>query len=223
MREIFVSDDYFFNLEVSFIMETRDKEKLLKLVKQKHSWEIQDNLSASTKRNDLLIWNVLYTQEIIKNGVSKQYLHPVYNKYYKSIQLLSSLAELQDIECKMIHSYFDILTHSLEAAGHTMVNKMISYLYLHIEDKIILSDMAAAVNLSIGYMCQCFKEALGMSIMNYNKKIKIERAQVLLTGTDYSILEIATLLGFCDQSNFCKAFKQITGMSPSKYRSLDCK
>ena len=223
MREIFVSDDYFFNLEVSLIMETRDKEKLLKLVKQKHSWEIQDNLSASTKRNDLLIWNVLYTQEIIKNGVSKQYLHPVYNKYYKSIQLLSSLAELQDIECKMIHSYFDILTHSLEAAGHTMVNKMISYLYLHIEDKIVLSDMAAAVNLSIGYMCQCFKEALGMSIMNYNKKIKIERAQVLLTGTDYSILEIATLLGFCDQSNFCKAFKQITGMSPSKYRSLDSK
>ena len=221
MREIFVSDDYFFNLEVSLIMETRDKEKLLKLVKQKHSWEIQDNLSASTKRNDLLIWNVLYTREIIKNGISKQYLHPIYNKYYKSIQLLSSLTELQDIECKMIHSYFDILTHSLEAAGHTMINKMISYLYLHIEDKIVLSDMAAAVNLSIGYMCQCFKEATGMSIMNYNKKIKIERAQILLTGTDYSILEIATLLGFCDQSNFCKAFKQITEMSPSKYRSLE--
>ena len=53
---------------------------------------------------------------------------------------------------------------------------------------------------------------------NYNKKIKIERAQILLTSTSDSILEIANLLGFCDQSNFCKAFKQITGISPSKYR-----
>lgn len=223
MRDIFVSDDYFFNLEVSLIMETRDKEKLLKLVRQKHTWEIQDSLPVSTKRNDLLIWNVLYTREIIKNGISKQYLHPVYNKYYKSIQLLSTLTELQDLECKMIHSYFDILIHSLEATGHTMINKMISYLYLHIEDKIVLSDMAAAVNLSIGYMCQCFKDALGMSIMNYNKKIKIERAQILLTSTNYNILEIATLLGFCDQSNFCKTFKKMTGIAPSKYRASSTK
>ena len=223
MRDIFVSDDYFFSLETSFIMETRDKDRLLKLVKQKHSWEIQDGLSVITKRNDLLIWNVLYTREIIKNGVSKQYLHPVYNKYYKSIQLLSSLVELQELECKMIHSYFDILIHSLETTGHTMINRMMSYLYLHIEDKVNLTDMSNALNLSTGYMCQCFKDAVGMSIMNYNKKIKIERAQILLISTTDSVLEIATLLGFCDQSNFCKSFKQITGTSPSKYRSTHMK
>ncbi|MEG2291542.1 MAG: AraC family transcriptional regulator [Clostridium sp.] len=39
-----------------------------------------------------------------------------------------------------------------------------------------------------------------------------------MTSTDYSILEISTLLKFHDQSHFTKVFKKITGLSPKKYR-----
>lgn len=219
MYDIFASDEYFFSYEVSFLIETKDKVKLLSLIEEKHTWEIQDNISTLTKKNDLLVWNVLFTREIIKNGISKQYLHPLYNKYYKSIQVPHSLTELQQIEIKMIHSYFDILINFLEATDHLMVNKMIAYLYLHIESQISLTEMAKSLNISVGYLCDCFKKNIGMSIMNYAKKIKVERAQTLLLSTDKSILEISTLLGFCDQSHFSKTFKSISGRSPSKYRT----
>ena len=62
---------------------------------------------------------------------------------------------------------------------------------------------------------------MGITIMNYAKKIRIERAKVLLLTTNESILEIALTLGFHDQSHFYKVFKSFTGMSPSKYRNTN--
>ena len=55
--------------------------------------------------------------------------------------------------------------------------------------------------------------------MNYYKKIKIERAKTLLLSSNKNILEISTLLGFCDQCHFSKTFKSIVGMSPTKYKN----
>ena len=55
--------------------------------------------------------------------------------------------------------------------------------------------------------------------MKYAKKIRIDRAKVLLTTTDISILDLSVSLGFYDQSHFSKTFKKFTGVSPSKYRN----
>ena len=55
--------------------------------------------------------------------------------------------------------------------------------------------------------------------MKYAKKIRIDRAKVLLVTTNNSILEIALTLGFHDQSHFHKVFKSFTGLSPSEYRN----
>ena len=47
--------------------------------------------------------------------------------------------------------------------------------------------------------------------MKYSKKIKIDRAKVLLTTTNKSMLDIAISLGFYDQSHFSKTFKSFEG------------
>ena len=40
-----------------------------------------------------------------------------------------------------------------------------------------------------------------------------------MRSTDKSLLEIAGLVGFDDQSYFTKIFKKITGMTPRQYKS----
>jgi AraC-like DNA-binding protein len=50
--------------------------------------------------------------------------------------------------------------------------------------------------------------------MNY----RIERAARKLDGSDASITQIAFDCGFNDLSYFIKTFKEIKGVSPSKYR-----
>ena len=60
---------------------------------------------------------------------------------------------------------------------------------------------------------------MNTSVMNYFKKIKIERAKTLLRNSNKSILEISTTLGFCDQGHFTKTFKSIEGITPTEYKN----
>lgn len=219
MYEIFESDEYFFNNDVFVIIEAKDKNKLLSLIEQKHTWETTDKIPVATKKNDLIIWNAIFTREIIRKGPSKQYLHPMYNKFYKSILSSTDLLSLQKLEITMAMAYFDILVNFVEVTDNFIINKIVSYLYTHIENHLSLEEIAEDLKISTGYLSSCFKKNMGISVMNYYKKIKIERAKSLLLSSNKSILEISTLLGFCDQCHFSKTFKSIVGISPTKYKN----
>lgn len=220
MYDIFESDSYFFNNDVFSLIESKDKDKLIALIEEKHTWENTDNIPPATKRNDLIIWNAVFAREVIRKGSTKQYLHPLYNKYYKSILSCTDLNSLQKLELNMAISYYDILVNFVEVTDNFIINKIVSYLYTHIEDHLSLEEIAKDLNISTGYLSSCFKKNMGISVMNYYKKIKIERSKTLLMGGNKSILEISTLLGFCDQCHFTKTFKNIVGMTPTEYKNL---
>ena len=210
MYDVFASDEYFFNDDVFFAIETKDKQRLLSIIDHKQKLEIQENIPIITKKNDLIIWNAIFIREIIKKGSSKQYLHPLYNKYYKSIQSCNDIKALQKIEIQMATSYFD----------NFIINKTISYLYTHLENHLSLEEIANGLNISTGYLSSCFRKNMNTSVMSYFKKIKIERGKTLLLDSNKSILEISTLLGFCDQCHFSKIFKSETGYTPTQWRNL---
>ena len=48
----------------------------------------------------------------------------------------------------------------------------------------------------------------------------MERATILLKGTDLSIEEIAAMLGYSNNSNFYKAFREYYHVSPREYQKL---
>lgn len=55
--------------------------------------------------------------------------------------------------------------------------------------------------------------------MTYINRKKIEESKFLLQNTKLSILEIAIMLNFTDQSYFTKVFKKYTNLSPKQYRN----
>lgn len=215
----FISDSNLFNNDITFLLELRAKPQIIYIIKQKHISETADEISIEDKKNDLIIWNAIYTREIVKNGVLTKYLHPVYNKFYNVIPSLKSLPELQKLELEMVDTYINMLIKDVEVKDNFVINKILKHLHLNIESKISLAKLSHDLNLSQGYISVCFKKHMGISIMKYAKKIRIDRAKVLLLTTDNSILDIGLTLGFHDQSHFYKVFKEFTGVSPSKYRN----
>lgn len=220
MYDFYDSDSYFFSNEYSFLFEQKNKDAIISIISRKHKDELNEKfLPLSSKRNDLLIWNVIYIREIIKNGCTKQFIHTLYNKYYRTIQTLTNLEDMQKIELEMANCYLDILINSVEITNNFVTNKILAFLYIHLEDNLNLDEMSEELNISKGYMCKCFKNNMHVSIMKYFKTIKINRAKTLLKSTNKSILEISTNLCFCDQCNFSKVFKEIEGMTPMEYRN----
>ncbi|WP_257147935.1 helix-turn-helix domain-containing protein [Bacillus thuringiensis] len=58
-----------------------------------------------------------------------------------------------------------------------------------------------------------------MTISKYIQREKIEEAKKLLTVTNYTLLEIGTVLNFNNQSYFTKVFKKYTKVTPKQYRN----
>lgn len=214
-----MSDMNIFNNDISFLIELRAKPQILEIITKKHLDEIEDEISIEDKKNDLIIWNAMYTREIVENGILTKYLHPVYNKFYTLIPTLNNIKALQELELKMIDTYINLLINDVEVKDNFVINRILKHLHLNIESQISLKKLASEVNLSEGYISDCFKKHMGITIMKYAKKIRIDRAKVLLLTTNNSILEIGLTLGFHDQSHFHKVFKSFTGVSPSEYRN----
>nr|WP_242965969.1 AraC family transcriptional regulator [Clostridium chromiireducens] len=208
-----------FNNDISFLIELRAKPQILEIVTQKHLAEISDEIPIQDKKNDLIIWNAMYTRQIVENGILTRYLHPVYNKFYDLIPTLNTLQSLQDLEIQMIDTYINLLINDVEVKDNFVINRILKHLHLNIESQISLKQLSSDLNLSEGYISDCFKKHMGITIMKYAKKIRIDRAKVLLVTTTNSILEISLTLGFHDQSHFHKVFKYFTGVSPSEYRN----
>ncbi len=63
-----------------------------------------------------------------------------------------------------------------------------------------------------------FKAVYGQPVASYMKDYRIKKAKELLLHTDSPIAEIASRVGYENQSKFTQAFKEVTGMLPKEYR-----
>ena len=57
-----------------------------------------------------------------------------------------------------------------------------------------------------------------MSPMEYLMTIRIKESKILLRTTNYSISQVADIVGFTTPTYFSKQFRKITGISPTDYR-----
>ena len=63
-----------------------------------------------------------------------------------------------------------------------------------------------------------FKQTTGLTPHRFVIGCRIETAKSLLRSTTFPVSQIASLVGYGNQSYFSTLFKQATGMSPGRYR-----
>lgn len=96
---------------------------------------------------------------------------------------------------------------------------MLDFVDENLEKSIGLADMAAVAELSPYHFGRVFKHATGKSPYQHLIYWRIARSQILLAGTERSIVDIAAACGFLNKAHFSTAFSRQTGMSPSRYRA----
>lgn len=81
-----------------------------------------------------------------------------------------------------------------------------------------LKGLAAQWHISAAYLGKLFKEQTGEYFNDYLLRIRIEEAKRLLLGSRLRMGEIASEVGFSNQSYFNKMFRKSCGISPAEYR-----
>ncbi len=95
------------------------------------------------------------------------------------------------------------------------------YIRLRINEPLTPAHIAGHLHLTAGQLNWLFKTNTGLSVMNYVNKMRMESAQLLLSGSDLSVQEIAELVGYRDQSYFTRRFRSSTGQQPLRYRQAN--
>ena len=92
------------------------------------------------------------------------------------------------------------------------------YIRTHCAQDITLGSIAAYVKANPNYLSGLFTRETGMTVKEYIKRARVERAQALLRGTSMHVYEIAESVGILDKKYFTRTFKSIVGLTPQKYR-----
>ena len=94
----------------------------------------------------------------------------------------------------------------------------VTYFNENYNQDISIENYAQTRGMSVSWFIRNFKKYTGMTPMQFIVSLRVNNAQILLEQTNYSIYEIAKIVGYDDQLYFSRLFRKQKGVSPSQYR-----
>ncbi len=92
------------------------------------------------------------------------------------------------------------------------------YIDNHFKEDMTLDQLAEMVHISKYYLAHTFRKEFHTSPISYLISRRIQESRFLLRETDFSLSQIAQILGFSSLSYFSQSFRRLEGCSPMEYR-----
>ena len=97
------------------------------------------------------------------------------------------------------------------------VDRVVSLLRDRLAEPPSLDEIGRSVGCSPFYLSRTFSQQMGMTISQYQRKVRIERAAELLRTGKFNVTEAALEVGYSSLSHFSQAFCQEMGCCPALY------
>lgn len=106
-----------------------------------------------------------------------------------------------------------------QSADEKLMKKVMKAINKNLNNPDLNAEMIAAeVGISRVHLYRKLKEITNQSTRDFIRNIRLKQAEILLKSEkNYSISEISQLVGFNNTTYFSNAFKELYGVSPSKY------
>lgn len=161
----------------------------------------------------------MITRHCVEAGMELEQAYRLSDFYILKMDSMTTTEDIAALHDSMVLDFTGkILLIKKQSIISKSITMCIEYVYNHIHDRITIEDLAAYTDLSPSYLSRLFKKELGISVSDYIREKKIDKAQNLLKYSDFTPVEIANYLSFSSQSHFIQAFEKMVGMTPKKYR-----
>lgn len=98
---------------------------------------------------------------------------------------------------------------------------MLAFIAAHFADKISLSEIASAANVSASECLRCFHASLATTPHRYLMDYRLNRAADMLLKTDETVASIARAVGFRQANHMGKLFRERYGLAPRAWRQAN--
>lgn len=99
-------------------------------------------------------------------------------------------------------------------------NDLLSYLEENYADPDVYGkSVAEHFSISEKYLSTFFREQTGVGFSSYLENLRLTQAAQLLDNSQFTVNEIANMVGFNSPNTFYKAFRRMYGIAPTAYRN----
>jgi len=102
--------------------------------------------------------------------------------------------------------------------GPTREKKVRAYIKNRLDQSLSLDELAKVAEMSPNYFISLFRQSMGMTPHKFVIQQRLEHARSLLEHSKLTLLEVAHLCGFQDQSQFTTTFRRYVGVTPGQYK-----
>jgi AraC family transcriptional regulator len=121
----------------------------------------------------------------------------------------------------LVEKYTDAATVKPDFRGGLPIRqlrKVEDYVRENMAEDISVETLAEQVELSPFHFSRVFKQATGMTPLQYVTRERIARAQQLIRETSRSVIDVALEAGYTSPSHFAQVFRRVVGVTPSEFR-----
>lgn len=137
----------------------------------------------------------------------------------------TEIADLNIVQSYLITLFYEMNKNAVKtskgiSASEMITSKFKELIHENIKTHHQVNYYSSQLSVTPNHLNKCVKTVTGKSAVKWIDENILLEAKYLLFQTTLSVGEIATQVGFDDQSYFSRFFKKVEGISPIRYRKM---
>lgn len=138
---------------------------------------------------------------------------------YRLLNYFTQHAETELCLEQVLHCFLEASEQIKSPSSLPWLKKVIHKLENETEIKHTLQSLAQAVCVHPVYLSATFKKKTGLTLSEYQLRLRLEKAMRLLFKSKFPVQQIALECGFYDAPHFVRSFQAAYHVSPQRFRS----
>lgn len=197
---------YILNVNAGIFREVPESEKLLESFSSFAIYDenVAENIRILIRKRMQILWSHYSSDAVYKH------FH-----FYASIMVLFAIAGTANLEAERINTINERHTDKHKA----ILDQICDYINKNCEKNLDAEEIARRNGFSVSHFYRLFTAYTGKSFAVYLTEQRVILAKRLLSmNLSSNIIDVGMLCGFTSISSFNRAFKKITGITPSVFR-----
>jgi YesN/AraC family two-component response regulator len=119
---------------------------------------------------------------------------------------------------KSSSSLTNLFLYCYDFIADESMHDSIKYINEHFAEDIDLKKLAGIEHYNISYYSEWFKNRMKVTPVEYIQNLRVKKARELLLNYNFTILQIAQMVGYEHNSSFTRVFKSLEKMTPAEFR-----
>lgn len=171
-----------------------------------------------SKKNITVAATTLFTRAAIRGGMFAEDAYNLSDECIKKTEAIRNITNIYEYTRTIGERFVKNVAQIKRQNIPSIIYRAQEYIYDNLTTVEDVSEIAQSVGCSKSYLMHLFKDTTGISVVEFLTVQKVLSAKQLLLFTQLPISEIATLVGYKNQSQLSRTFKKMTGLSPLAFR-----